>query len=236
MAVRFTADAQDYNRTVSLGSQANWSMSCWAKVVTDRNTYSTVWFIGASTSDYGYLQTDVDGTTMGYWDAGVDTTHHGARAMTLGSWYWWGVAVNGGAGAVYSRAVTDTSSTVSTWASGGQSAITQTSLIIGESVFTNEWLNGSVMAFKWWSATLTQAEMEQEAQQFVPYRTTNLRAWYPFDRPATADFSGNGQTLSGGASASLDNAVPPIPWMHQRIPVIRGRSTVSEFQGWGIPV
>jgi hypothetical protein len=45
----------------------------------------------------------------------------------------------------------------------------------------------------------------------MPQRTANLRAWYPLLKPDQNDASGNGQTLSGGTGATLDDG-PPISW------------------------
>jgi hypothetical protein len=228
MAVRFAADGQEYTRTMSLGAQTAFSVSCWIKLTVDRNNYTTAWCTAASTTDFGYLQSDTDGTTFGYWDNGPDVSHHGARAMTVGTWYWWGVAVSGSSGIICSRAASDAASTVSTWT--GSSSVTQTTLWLGESVFGTEVLNGCMTAFKWWGAQLTQDEMEKEAFQIMPARTQNLRCWYPFDRASTVDYSGNGATLTGSGATTEQG--PPIPWCRVAAPR-RGRS-VELGTGWGV--
>lgn len=218
MAVRFTADGQDYTRTVSLTTQTTWSVSCWNKITTDRNAFTTVWNLYTDVNNYAYLQTVVNGTTMGYFDHWA-STHRGARAQTVGTWYWWGVSINGAAGTVMSRALSDATTTTTTWASGGAASINQTTLFLGESGFATEWLNGSIAAFKWWGATLTAAELENESRQTMPYRTTGLRAWYPLDKISTVDYSGVGATLSGGTGATTEDG-PGIPWSNDPVTLI----------------
>lgn len=236
MAVRFDDIGQNYTRTVSLGAQTAWSVSCWMKVSTDRNNFSTMWSIASSTTSYGYIQTAMDGLTTGYFDS-TAVTQRGARALTLGTWYWWGIAINGAAGAIYSRSASDATTTVTTWASGGAPSITQTTLLLGESVFTNEWLNGCIAGFKWWGAILTQQELENESRQVMPYRTTNLRAWYPLDRVSTVDYSSAGAALSGGTGAVTEDG-PGIPWSSYPTTLIvpPAAPAATLFSGWGVHV
>jgi hypothetical protein len=47
VAVRFSADGQDYTRTLSLGSLSQLSVAMWIKITTDRNDFSTFWSLGA---------------------------------------------------------------------------------------------------------------------------------------------------------------------------------------------
>lgn len=202
MAVRFDADAEDYSRVVSLGAQSQWSVSCWVKLSANRNSYTTVWnFDGGATTDYAYLQTANDGTTMAFHQDGTGAL--ATRVMAVGVWYYFGVSVNGASGTMVSKALGDASFVVGTWSNGSASTV-QTNLRIGESVFTGEWLNGAVSAFKWWGATLSQAQLQAEAEQFAPVRTSNLRAYYRFSGPSTVDNSGNGQTLSGGVGVTAE--------------------------------
>lgn len=209
MPVRFDADAENYSRTLTLGAQADFSVSIWVNIRTDRNTYSTPWSLAATTSNYSYIQTDTDGTSMAYWDHVIGSPT-GSRALTIGTWYWWGISHNGANVTVKSRSATDTSFTTSTSSASGN--ITLTTLLIGESVFNTEWLNGSVAGFKFWLAALSAAELEAEFFTMVPQRSNSLRLWQPFVRPETADWSGNGNTLSGGSGTAVDNDGPPIPW------------------------
>ena len=218
MAVRFTSSGNEYIRTFSpsLGSVTQFTVCCWARIAVDTNNYSCVWSLDAGgTSDYYILETTNDGTTMVVFSdaAGVDPLV--TRAFTVGTWYFIGVSVNGTSGTMLTRSLSDSSFTVGTWDAGaGASGSTSISrLRIGNSPFTSgEPLNGNVAAFKAWTgASLTQAEMENEAWTTVPNRTANLLAWYPFSRAEAVDYSGNGNTLSGGSGATTEDG-PGIPW------------------------
>lgn len=206
MAVRFNADGQDYTRSIS-GTGSGWSAAGWFKISTDRNTNTT--FLGFDASgDYLLLRTASNGTTIGIY--ANDGTHRATRSLTAGTWYFLGLSTsNGSSGTLVSRSASDTSFTVASWTGF---PVTPTTLRIGESHFGSEWLNGCVAALKIWTgAVLTQAELEQEAWTYQPNRTADLFGWYPFVRAETTDYSGNGNTLSGGSGASTEDG-PPIRW------------------------
>jgi hypothetical protein len=209
MAVRFSSDASSYSRTVSLGATTQWSVSCWVKISTDRNTFSCAWSLDSGAASDAYvLLTGSDGTTIGVYD---ESAPRATRALTVGTWYYIGISVNGANGTMVSRSASDTSFTVSTWSTGSASTSIST-LRVGRSPNTSEFLNGCVAAFKWWhGATLTQAELETEAWRYLPRRTANIKAWFPFLTAETADYSGQGSTLSGGTGATTEDG-PPITW------------------------
>ncbi|MEV8638084.1 LamG-like jellyroll fold domain-containing protein [Streptosporangium sp. NPDC051023] len=215
MAVRFSGSGQSYTRTISLGAQSQWSVSCWFKITTDRNTYSSVWSLDQDSGarlGFTMLRTDSDGTTLSFLanDNDVTSITKGTRALTVGVWYYIGVAVNGANGVMVTRALTDTSSTVTTWSDGPASVMHDT-WRIGDDFFGGEWPNGCVAAVKWWGAALSQGELENEAWTYQPRRAANLRGWHPFDRASTVDYSGAGATLSGGTGATTEDG-PGIAW------------------------
>ncbi|OUC99311.1 hypothetical protein [Streptosporangium minutum] len=226
MAVRFAADGQDYTRTLGLASTSQYSFSLWVRLAADRNAFSAALTLndGVSFGSEVFLETDADGTTMALYSGGVK----GARSLTVGTWYYFGVSVNGTNGTMVSRSLADTSFAVTTWTNGG-AAMALNGLILGESRNGGEWLNGDLAAVKLWTGvTLTQAELEAEAGAYVPQRTAGLKAWYPLTQAETADHSGQGQTLSGGAGATTVDG-PNIPWR-------QGRRRVILPQGFGASV
>lgn len=208
MGVLFDADGEDYVATPGLGSQANFSVTAWVRLDTDRNTFQTVWSIDNGTADYCYLQTDSGGVQLGAFD---DTLVGavGARTLTLGTWYYWAVARNGTNFTVLSRAISDTSFTAST-SSSGSGNTNSANFRIGESPFGGEWWSGAIGAVKWYSFSMTQSELEQDYWMQRP--TRSMRAHYPLLRPETTDYSGNGFTLTGGSGATYEDG-PPVPWM-----------------------
>lgn len=215
MAVRFDA-AESYNVTLSLGSQSAYSFTCWAYIATDRNNYSAVWSFDSNLDGTAFiLQTDVDGTTMKVYDDNVGNFIVTGPNMTTGTWYFFAVTVSGTSGTLYYRTASASTLSTATWTGAAR---TITRVLVGDDRYT-EWWNGRVAAFKFWQAGLTQAEVERESLQYVPHRTANIRLWLPFVRAETTDYSGNGHTLSGGATTTTEDG-PPIPWVGRSVGII----------------
>jgi hypothetical protein len=61
----------------------------------------------------------------------------------------------------------------------------------------NEWFDGDMAGLRVWSAELSRAELELEANHVNPQRTADLHAWYPLQDLATMrqDYSGNARHL-----------------------------------------
>jgi hypothetical protein len=209
VAVRFTADGQDLTRSLSLGSLSAFTMACWAKISTDRNSFTTIINVDGGSNEW-VVQTTSDGTTLLATDGNTTTTPN--IALTAGVWYYIALTMSSGTATLYVRAHNASSFTTGTGTF--TSPISVTTLRLGESVYTAEWLNGCIAAVKIWSAALTAAELGNEMWTYVPHRTTSLAAWYPLLRAETTDLSGNGRTLSGSGFSIEDG--PPIPWRRGR--------------------
>lgn len=209
MAVRFDADGEDYTRALTLGSQTALTVSCWFKISVDRNDFSSIFFIDNGTSDNWGMQTGTDGTTMAtVFDA---STQEGMGSLTVGTWYYVCLSTNGTTGNLYYKTASATSLTTQSVTSVTAS-INAATLRIGESPWGAEWLNGCIAAFKVYTGVaLSAAEADLESRQYLPSRVANLQGFYPLVRAETADYSGNGRTLSGGTGAATEDG-PPIPW------------------------
>lgn len=215
MAVRFDGSTDGYICDTDLAATGTFSMCCWGTVDTDRNEYSTWLALGGTGANSSFiLQTHDDGLSATVWYKGIEVMGTGGRVLlTLGKWYFLAVSVNGAAGNMYVRAHDATTTTVKSWASGGPTTMTPTNNTIGyNTAFAAEWLNGRVAAAKIWNGVaLSQAEFEAEMWQTMPARTENLIGWYPLHSPETADYSGNGRTLTANGSPTQEGS-PPIPW------------------------
>lgn len=213
MAVRFSADGQDYTRAIALGTLTAYTITCWGRIATDRNTYSTLWNLDNGINDCEVLQTKVDGTTMGiYADVSPATD---IVNMTVGTWYFFAIARSGTGGTAYYRTEGQAGLT-SVSLSGLSANVNAANLRIGESVFDTEWFNGRIAALQCYTGVaLTASEILLESMRYVPFRLTNLAFWYPFVRPETADYSGNARTLSGGTGVAVEDG-PAIPWYQSR--------------------
>jgi len=222
VAVRFSASGQTYSRSLSAGSLTQFSITGWAKIVTSRNDYTAFWSISSGTRDYLIVGTGSDGLTMVVENENSDIN---LATATVGTWYYIGVTVNGTSVTAVHKSASAANPTVTTGTLSG-AQVNAATLQIGNSPFT-DWLNGSVAAVKLWTgAALTADELIAEARSYRPVRTTNLRAWYPLTHPETTDYSGNGQTLTGGTGATVDDG-PPIAW-GDGLPVIILPATTSE--------
>jgi hypothetical protein len=208
VAVRITSAAQAYTRAISLGTLTAWSITCWLKISVDTNAQTIIWAIdtGSVFGDRYLLRTDSNGTTV---RPVSDLGTHGSRALTVGVWYFVAVALHPDGGRLVSCADGDTGFTTTTYAAFGQSTAAA-NLRIGKNADNGEVLNGCIAGFKFWTATLSQEEIEAEAAQYLPARTDDLYAFYPLIDDAD-DESGNGNTLSGGTGATWETG-PDIPW------------------------
>lgn len=202
MAVRFTATGQSYSSTSSPPDDP-FTITCWARIDTDRNAISGIW--GAVATTGFSLATQSDGTTLRVINT-TGTIILGAYAMTIGTWYRFGVSVNGTA--IFAHAPAGSALTSDSGAIGNVTG--PSSLRIGSSVVSTDWWNGRIAAFKRYDFAMTVAEMERELSQYAPHRTAGLLSWHPFLTASTTDHSGNARTLTGSGATTEDG--PPIPW------------------------
>lgn len=215
MAVRFNATGQRYKGTLSLGAQTVYTACLWVKIAVDQNNYQACLSLDNDVSSNAvFFETQADGTT---WYTHWDNSQPAPDMVnaTVGTWYFLAMSVNGSNVNTYMRLATSTSLT-SFSATPSNTATDINFIHIGDWADDNEWLNGSVTGVKLWTgAALTADELMRESQFLLPVRTTNLSAAYPLLNPETADYSGNGKTLTGGTGATRDDG-PPVLWAPRR--------------------
>lgn len=220
MGVLLNGTTDSYTASTSVGT-SDCTILCWGRIGTDRNTFSTFLSIsnGLDSSSGGKgmnMQTQVDGTTSQLWayTSNVDTV--AGIAMTVGTWYRMAaVRSNTGTTATYYiashlGAITSGTATFNTSPPHSYSEVR-----IGRSI-DGERVAGETANVKIYGAALTQAEVEAEWSQFAPIRTANLLHWYPLLAAGTADYSGNGATLTALGTPTTDAEAPPIPWAQTR--------------------
>lgn len=201
MAVRFTADGEDFTRALGLGVQAAFTVTCWMYLSANTGSWATAWSIDAGSGDVDLVQTDSDGVSLNFYSDGDSTA---IDTLTVGTWYFVAVARSGTGGTAYIRAE-GAPALQTAPIDGASSGATFTTLRLGESPFSGEWLNGRLAAVKVWTAQLNQTEVEAEAATYDAVRTTNLYgAWFRPDVALSQDYSGNGNTLSGGSGATVE--------------------------------
>lgn len=214
MAVRFDASGEAYSRTLGLGSVSAFTVSMWVRLASDRALSTILWQIDNGSADWLTVRA-WDGTglaieTDGEWNALLGQT------LTVGTWCYVGIGAQT-SGSVNKVIGNAGGSLIAANSNFGATTFTAGTLRIGVGGSPTGWLDGSEAAVKIWSGVqLTTDELELEAWTYTPRRISNLTAWYPFLTPSTVDYSGNGQTLSGGAGATTDDG-PPIAWRSRRI-------------------
>jgi len=195
MAVRWSASGQSYAGTTGLPASTTWSMTCWAKITTDRNQFSCIAGVYDGTGGVE-LATDTDGTTLRLFNLG---TTLGSVALTVGAWYKIGVVISGTSGTLYvgpdGGALTPTSGTIS-------APPAPNNFTVGTSDAAGDFFNGSVTNVKMWQAALSSGEVATELAQYDVARTANNLRAHRFIVEEPGDYSGNGRTLTGGTGAT----------------------------------
>jgi len=205
VAVRFDNSGEGYTATTGVPSGSAYTVLLWLNMKVDTNNYAKVWMLKGGTTVI-MLSSGAEGDTFAVWGSVGNASGFTATANT---WYRSAIAVSGTASTHYFGAAGASLSSVSTPAFVGDAPSDSTSLTISNE--SGEHFNGCVAAFKAYSATLTQQEIENEFAQYVPVRTSGLIHWHPFLNAETVDYSGDARTLTGGTGASTEDG-PPIPW------------------------
>lgn len=95
--------------------------------------------------------------------------------------------------------------------------------------FSADFINGRIAALKIWSAVLSQAELENELNYFMPLRTANIFSITPFFDvdTDTIDWSGNGNLWTRNGVITYEDS-PPIKWSIQHL-------TLAKISSNGVP-
>lgn len=206
MSVRFAALTDNYTATTGIPSGNTFTVTFWAYLTVDQNNFVGLFRLQTTGAEV-LIDTDSDGTTLKVWDDVSNAAGFGAFAMSIGTWYQVGLVVNGAAATSYIGPGGGSLTTTSV--ANFTPPNPPTNLAIGSD--TGAFLNGRIAAFKLWSAALSATEVTAELAQFAPTRNVNLLRYHPFHVAETTDYSGNGNTLTAGSTATATEADPPIP-------------------------
>lgn len=212
MSVNFTANGQNYSATTGLPAANVVTVTCFAILDTITATFENICGLTNGGAANWSLATPAAGTTIGVFDNGSydpGGAPFGATTITTGVWWQFGVVINAANIAFY-RAPVGQALAVTT-ATNFSPPATATSMKIGEypDDVNLRW-SGRLAGMKWWQGALTAAEVTAELGQISPVRWSNLLRYHPFRQADTADWSGRGNTLSGGTGAT-SGVDPPIP-------------------------
>ena len=219
MAVRLNGNAANYlTRSSSvINPNNNYSYCFWGYLISDQNNYSVFVSLGESGgNNHDGIATDADGTTLRMFVNTIGGNGVNGSALTVGVWYHIGVVRSSATSCVvYLNGVLDITHT------NDVTSRSWTALVNRVGVQSNDTfpLNGRVAALKMWDTNLTEAEIQQEMRQFLPFRTNNLHTWTPFTDTSTGtdflDYSGNARNWTEAGSVTSEDG-PPIPWRQGR--------------------
>jgi len=173
-------------------------------MVTARNNYSGLFELRESGSGYLYFGTDIDGTSLVFFDAtgGPSST---IATLVAGTPFAWAVTSTGtGAGQTtgYYRAV---GSNVWSSATYGRGAFVPAALQIGNDQYS-EWFNGRFRDIKCWDRALTADELLVESfYERVKFPTSLNFHWPLRSSTDTGDYSGNGRNPTVGGTLTTED-------------------------------
>lgn len=202
--VGFNADADhlEYNTLTNLST---YSVMGWFKITTDRNAFSSAFYLESGAS-WTQLATDSDGTTLKYFDQGANSVVLGA--LTVGKWYFIGFSNNAGSWKAYLG--DETNPLVVSSGTGAPSSAANPILYIASST-SAEFLDGSMGECLAYNAVLSDAEFEAQRLKTTPQRTANLIGqWRMLDAASKlVDSSGNGNPLTAPGAGSWTSDTGP---------------------------
>lgn len=209
MAVGFSASGQHYQALTGLPA-STYTFTAWVRpsAVGTRNR-AVYWFRQSSNESFSGISIRdnptnlqmIDGASYGF--SGV-----GQVAAAPDTWYQVAAVIDGADATFYRAAVGDPLAAASV--ANFTPAATPNQLWLGTDPFGG-WWEGRIASVKVWAAALDAAEVAAELGQYAPRRTDGLQRWHPFLTAEVTDYSGNGNTLTGGTGTTTEDG-PPIPW------------------------
>jgi hypothetical protein len=197
VAVLFSASGQSYTSTASPPNPTTtFTVMCWVRLTSARAWGAIFSSDNGTTASEDIFQFGGDGVTPSSTVNGTDL-EAGPLTVAINAWYRVAISRNSTTFVIYTGpgpgSLSSRSSTQPSW--------TPTEMIIGSDI-DGEWLDGAIANFKHYSAVLTQTEIETELASWTAVRTTSLVRHHRFRVAETVDYSGNGNTLTGGTGAT----------------------------------
>jgi len=205
MSIRIDSSSDVFSRSLwaTAGNTTSnpWTIMGWVKLINDRNTNSSVWGLGSGSSDY-VVQTDVDGTTLNFYDGGAYDSE--TFALTVGTWYHIAVTRNTSSGAM--SVYVDGTLRISNSNFNALSGILWT--LGADSFTTAEWADAEFCDWRIWQAELTSSEVTTEKGSTTPVKASPYVV-YRLSSAATAATDTSGNARSATVSGLSDGASEP---------------------------
>lgn len=192
-------------RTTNLPPATTLTVLGWIYLAVDMNAYTTFFYYGGNASSgYAIVGTSGDGVTLYHSNPALETA---GSVLSLSTWYHVGLVVSGsGAGqlAVYLNGTLNITADPGT--------LIMSRIMLGTDTFPDPF-NGRMANVLIYDVALTQAEVQQQMRQYVPFRWANLNAWYPLLHANNiADHSPQARAWTVGGTLTTEDG-PPIPWV-----------------------
>jgi hypothetical protein len=213
MAVRFDASGDKLTKTTGLPSnlQSSFTVTGWARIITDRNDWSTFVNLSYDSNEFVYVQTSSDGLTWHMW---TNNGNSNIYLATVDQWVYLILTISQIDNLATGGYILSGGNTVGWSSSISVSSASPTLFSFGDSVFTGEFLNGRLAYCKAWTTNLSDAELIAESNSIRPIRTADLWGFWPMfpgSGERVRDYSGNGNNLTEGGTLT-DEEPPAVSW------------------------
>lgn len=179
---------------------AGWTFCCWARLATDRNTFTAIYSIQDTadhSTEYNEIITETDGTTLAFYDhiTGSVATF---GSMTVGTWYFIAASLASGTNALTcyfaaqgAASLTKVTGTAAPISVNGASYLGSTAFPAAEN------LDGNLALAKLWNSVKTDAEMDLQFRSREPATISGLIGDWRLQTTDTqlVDVSGQGNDL-----------------------------------------
>jgi hypothetical protein len=232
VSVLFTADNQAYRATTGLPGTVSTTIF-WAYLVGTRAADGTMAVWNASGTN-GH-NVEVNATTGVLHFDSITGGFDSSATFTAGVWRKVALVLNGTSATLYSA---NTGSALASVGTNTTTALTYSDLYIGafNNATSGVWFNGRIANLKVYNAVLTLAEMEAELASWTAIRTANLMRHHKFQVAETTDYSGNGNTLTGGTGATTAGDPAGLTTGGSNTPTIRSVSSKGKVNGSDLTV
>jgi hypothetical protein len=235
MAVRFDAQTDRYKATTGLPTGTAYTVSFWLRLSSDPNATQAILTPYDAAGRAIYVATATDGTTLQMTtDGGGSGTGDSLnlRTLTVGAWYRLALVVNGVTQTLYHGADSGALTADTPGVPPGSQFVPDAVTFAGADdvsggAFLTAWLRGDIANIKVHNAALTAAEVELELAQHMPVRASGLLRWHPLVVSETVDYSGGGNSLTAGSTATATIDGPPLRWARSRGPRVRRTSALT---------
>lgn len=215
------ADGRYLLRTASLPSTTSFTVTGrYYQRGTGSDVYELICALRLEANDRGLFLYGTcpisPGGRMGLYSFDGTTWYEDGSSIVASNGAWYDFALVGASsGSSGARAYVRPSGSSTTTMSAYGVSVTPDKLVFGDHPGFNEHLNGRVENIKFYSAALTQAEIESEWRRRVPVRSANLIGWYPM---ISSDLTTALKDLSGTADLTYVGTAPTVednsntPW------------------------